>query len=85
VSSPDGGLPGSRRDLDVGKAQPEPNAEPIAYARKVIAAFGAAPVSLVVFDGKLIELPVARSARRTLAIAAATGAAGGVARVRAGP
>jgi citrate lyase beta subunit len=47
----------------------------IAYARKVIAAFEAAKDGLVVVEGKLIELPVVRSARRTLAIAAATGAA----------
>jgi (S)-citramalyl-CoA lyase len=52
-----------------------PDAERIAYARKVIAAFESSPDGLVVVDGKLIELPVVRSARRTLAIAAATGAA----------
>ena len=52
-----------------------PDAERIAYARKVIAAFETAPDGLVVVDGKLIEIPVVRSARRTLAIAAATGAA----------
>jgi citrate lyase beta subunit len=52
-----------------------PDAERIAYARKVIAAFENAPDGLVVVDGKLIEIPVVRSARRTLAIAAATGAA----------
>jgi citrate lyase beta subunit len=52
-----------------------PDAERIAYARKVIAAFETSPDGLVVVDGKLIEIPVVRSARRTLAIAAATGAA----------
>jgi citrate lyase beta subunit len=52
-----------------------PDAARIAYARKVIAAFEAAQDGLVVVEGKLIELPVVRSARRMLAIAAATGAA----------
>ena len=52
-----------------------PDGERIAYARKVIAAFEASSDGLVVVDGKLIEIPVVRSARRTLAIAAATGAA----------
>jgi (S)-citramalyl-CoA lyase len=52
-----------------------PDAARIAYARKVIAAFETSADGLVVVDGKLIELPVVRSARRTLAIAAATGAA----------
>jgi citrate lyase beta subunit len=52
-----------------------PDAARIAHARKVIAAFEAAKDGLVVVEGKLIELPVVRSARRTLAIAAATGAA----------
>ncbi len=51
-----------------------PGAERIAYARKVIEAFETSADGLVVVDGKLIELPVVRSARRTLAIAAATGA-----------
>jgi (S)-citramalyl-CoA lyase len=51
-----------------------PDAERIAYAKKVIAAFENAPDGLVVIDGKLIEIPVVRSARRTLAVAAATGA-----------
>ena len=52
-----------------------PDAARIAYAKKVIAAFETAEDGLVVVDGKLIELPVVRSARRTLAIAAATGVA----------
>jgi len=52
-----------------------PGPERIAYAHKVIAAFERSPDGLVVIDGKLIEAPVVRSAHRTLAIAAATGAA----------
>ena len=41
----------------------------------MIAAFEGSKDGLVVVDGKLIEIPVVRSARRTLALAAATGAA----------
>ena len=52
-----------------------PDAERVAYARRVITAFEASTDGLVVVDGKLIEIPVIRSARRTLALAAATGAA----------
>jgi (S)-citramalyl-CoA lyase len=52
-----------------------PDADRIAHARNVIAAFEGSQGGLVVVDGKLIEMPVVRSARRTLAIAAATGAA----------
>src|SRR5919106_5881736 len=51
-----------------------PDAARIAYANKVIAAFETSEGGLVVVDGKLIEIPVVRSARRTLAIAAATAA-----------
>jgi (S)-citramalyl-CoA lyase len=51
-----------------------PGPDRIAYARKVIEAFETSADGLVVLDGKLIEAPVVRSARRTLAIAAATGA-----------
>ena len=51
-----------------------PDAARIAYARKVIEAFEGSPDGLVVVDGKLIEIPVVRTARRTLAIAAAIGA-----------
>jgi (S)-citramalyl-CoA lyase len=51
-----------------------PDAARIAYASKVIQAFETSTDGLVVVDGKLIEIPVVRSARRTLAIAAATGA-----------
>jgi (S)-citramalyl-CoA lyase len=52
-----------------------PGPDRIAYARKVIEAFETSEGGLAVVDGKLIEIPVVRSARRTLAIAAATGAA----------
>jgi (S)-citramalyl-CoA lyase len=52
-----------------------PDAARVAYARKVIEAFETAPDGLVVVEGKLIEAPVIRSARRVLAIAAATGVA----------
>ena len=52
-----------------------PDADRIAYARNVIAAFESSADGLVVVDGKLIEIPVIRSARRTLALAAVTGAA----------
>jgi citrate lyase beta subunit len=41
----------------------------------VIEAFEHAPDGLVVLDGKLVEIPVVRSASRTLAIARATGVA----------
>jgi citrate lyase subunit beta/citryl-CoA lyase/(S)-citramalyl-CoA lyase len=51
-----------------------PGPERIAAARKVIEAFEASADGLVVVDGKLVEAPVVRSARRTLAIAASTGA-----------
>ncbi|HLT01448.1 MAG TPA: CoA ester lyase [Geminicoccaceae bacterium] len=62
------------RQLATINATFTPDAERIAYAKKVIAAFETSPDGLVVVDGKLIEIPVIRSARRTLAIAAATGA-----------
>ncbi len=52
-----------------------PGPERIAQAKKVIAAFEAAPDGLVVVDGKLIEIPVVRIARRMLAAAAALGQA----------
>jgi (S)-citramalyl-CoA lyase len=51
-----------------------PGPERIAHAHKVVAAFEASADGLAVVDGKLIEAPVVRSARRTLAIAAAAGA-----------
>jgi (S)-citramalyl-CoA lyase len=63
------------KQLETINATFTPDAQRIAYARKVIAAFESSPDGLVVVDGKLIEIPVVRSARRTLAIAAATGAA----------
>jgi (S)-citramalyl-CoA lyase len=52
-----------------------PDAGRIAWARRVIEAFERSPDGLVVLDGKLIEIPVARIASRTLAIAKAIGAA----------
>jgi (S)-citramalyl-CoA lyase len=61
------------RQLPVINGVFTPGPERIAYARKVIAAFEAAPDGLVVVDGKLIEIPVVRTARRTLAVAAAIG------------
>jgi (S)-citramalyl-CoA lyase len=63
------------RQLPVINGVFTPGLERIAYARKVIAAFEAAPDGIVVVDGKLIEIPVVRIARRTLALAAAIGRA----------
>jgi (S)-citramalyl-CoA lyase len=63
------------RQLPVINGVFTPGPERIAYAKKVIAAFEAAPDGLVVVDGKLIEMPVARIARRTLAVAEAIGRA----------
>lgn len=51
-----------------------PSAERISHAQRVVAAFEASPNGLVVIDGKLIEAPVIKGMRRTLAIAAAAGA-----------
>lgn len=50
-----------------------PSADTIAYARKVVAAFERQPSGLLVVDGKLIEKPVLRAIRRTLAIAERAG------------
>jgi citrate lyase beta subunit len=50
-----------------------PGPDRIAYARKVIEAFESSADGLIVVDGTLIAAPVVRSARRTLAVAAATG------------
>jgi len=50
-----------------------PSDEAVAYARKVVAAFEKQPTGLLVVDGKLIEKPVLRAIRRTLAIAEQTG------------
>lgn len=50
-----------------------PSAEVIAYAQKVVAAFEKEPSGLLVVDGKLIEKPVLRAIRRTLAIAERVG------------
>jgi (S)-citramalyl-CoA lyase len=46
-----------------------PDADAIAYAEKVVAAFAEADSGLVVVDGKLIEKPVLRTAHRILAAA----------------
>ena len=46
-----------------------PDADAVAYAEKVVAAFAAADSGLVVVDGKLIEKPVLRTAHRILAAA----------------
>lgn len=43
-----------------------PDAEAISYARRILAAFDAAAGGPAILDGKLIELPVARQARRIL-------------------
>jgi (S)-citramalyl-CoA lyase len=50
-----------------------PSADAIAYAQKVVAAFEKQPSGLLVVDGKLIEKPVLRALRRTLAIAEQAG------------
>ncbi len=51
-----------------------PDAESVARAERVLAAFEAADTGLVVVDGKLIEKPVLREMHRILAIAARTAA-----------
>lgn len=43
-----------------------PDAEAISHARRILAAFDAAAGGPAILDGKLIELPVARQARRIL-------------------
>jgi (S)-citramalyl-CoA lyase len=63
------------KQLAVVNAVFTPDAERIAWARRVLEAFEQAADGLVVLDGKLIEIPVVRSASRTLAIARATGVA----------
>ncbi len=50
-----------------------PNAEQIAQAQRIVAAFEEAGTGLVVIDNKLIEKPVLRSMYRILAIAEAMG------------
>jgi (S)-citramalyl-CoA lyase len=50
-----------------------PDADGIAWARRVIEAFERSDGGLVVLDGRLVEIPVARIASRTLAIARAIG------------
>ncbi len=50
-----------------------PDAETVARARRIIAAFEAAEGGLVVVDGKLVEKPVLRSMERILAVAERSG------------
>ena len=50
-----------------------PSPAEVRQARTIVDAFEASETGLVVIDGKLIELPVVRSMRRTLAIAEAAG------------
>ncbi|MEM7209034.1 MAG: CoA ester lyase [Pseudomonadota bacterium] len=50
-----------------------PDEDKIARAKRVITAFEEADTGLVVIDGKLIEKPVLREMRRTLAVAEAAG------------
>ena len=47
-----------------------PTDEEVAHARRVVDAFDAAEDGLALLDGKLIELPVVKGARRVLALAA---------------
>ena len=47
-----------------------PTDEEVAHARRVVEAFDAAEDGLALLDGKLIELPVVKGARRVLALAA---------------
>ena len=47
-----------------------PTSEEVARAERVVAAFEAAGDGVALLDGKLIELPVIKSARRVLALAA---------------
>ena len=51
-----------------------PDAEAIADAQRIVAAFEGAPGGLAELDGKLIEAPVVKGARRRLARARAAGA-----------
>ncbi|MEK9901323.1 MAG: CoA ester lyase [Rhodospirillaceae bacterium] len=51
-----------------------PNADEIAHARKIVAAFAEANTGLVVVEGKLIERPVLRTMERIIAIAERTAA-----------
>ena len=57
------------KQLPIIHAAFTPSAAEIAKAKKVIAAFEAAPAGLVVVEGELIELPVVRSMYRKLAVA----------------
>ena len=51
-----------------------PTDEEVAHARRVVDAFEAAEDGLALLDGKLIELPVVKGARRVLALGARGGA-----------
>jgi len=51
-----------------------PDADRIAHARRILQAFEAADIGLVVIDGKLIEKPVLREMQRIIAIAERVGA-----------
>ena len=46
-----------------------PDAETIAFARRVIEAYEASDAGVALLDGKVVELPVVRAMRRALAIA----------------
>jgi (S)-citramalyl-CoA lyase len=50
-----------------------PTAEEIAHAKEVVAAFDGAKDGVALLNGKLIELPVIKSARRVLALAERAG------------
>ena len=54
-----------------------PSDEELAWARKIVAAYERQQGGVLLVDGKLIERPVVRSARRNLQIAARLGAAAG--------
>ena len=54
-----------------------PSDEELAWARKIVAAYERQQGGVLLVDGKLIERPVVRSARRNLLIAARLGAAAG--------
>lgn len=55
------------RQVPVLNAVFTPSAAEVAYAERVVAAFGQADSGLVVLDGKLLEKPVLRSMHRVLA------------------
>lgn len=61
------------RQLAGIRAALAPSAEEVAYAERVVAAFEAAEEGVALLDGKLIELPVIKSAQRVLAVARRSG------------